>query len=80
MTKRSALAIGLSELERQAKAASDLFYSLLSRLEEMKAQASMVYEDARIVSEAQIPNAPSAPKRLLILVLALLGGAGLARR
>jgi uncharacterized protein involved in exopolysaccharide biosynthesis/Mrp family chromosome partitioning ATPase len=74
--KRSMLTIKLGELERQAKATSDLYSSLLSRLAETQAQESMVYEDARIVADAAVPRIPSAPNTPLILTIALLGSIG----
>ena len=68
--------VRLRELQREAEANRTLYASFLARYKETTAQESVDLPDARIVSKADIPIAPSSPKTLLIIVLALLGGLG----
>lgn len=61
----------LRQLEREAEAARDTFQELLARLGETRAQAEIQRAEARIVSPAQIPEDPSAPRPKL---MAAFGG------
>lgn len=72
--KRSELAIGLAELEREAKATSDIYNSVLSRLKETQAQETLGVSNARVVAAALPPLVPDSPKKALMLVLAVAGG------
>lgn len=69
--------VELSELERQSKAASELYQTLLARLKETETQQSFVAPDARLVAAASVPLAPSSPRKAMAMVLALMGGLGL---
>jgi len=71
------LNVKLFELERQAKVTSNLFVAMLARLEDAQAQESMIAADSRVVSHASAPSLPSAPRKALILALALMGSVGL---
>ena len=73
----SRLSIELAELERDAKSTRDLYLNLLSRLKETLVRESLLYPDARIVEAAEKPRAPSSPKKLITLALALMGSLGL---
>lgn len=67
--------VQLAELERQAQAEKTLYESFLSRSKEI-AQMDFAQTDARIISTAEVPLKPSSPKKLLILALAFIMGAG----
>lgn len=55
-------AIELRQLEREADAVRDVYESLLARLKETRAIEEINVADARIVSRAEIPANPSAPR------------------
>jgi succinoglycan biosynthesis transport protein ExoP len=71
------LNVKLLELERQAKVTSNLFVTMLARLEDAQAQESMISADSRVVAHASPPPLPSAPRKAMILALALMGSVGL---
>jgi exopolysaccharide transport family protein len=72
--------VRLNELQRNAEASRTLYQGLLDRFKETTSQAGLEESDARIVSRAVIPNAPSSPNVPLNLALGLVLalGAGLA--
>ena len=61
--------VRLHELEREAQANRELFQAFLSRAKEATAQIDMQLPDARVVSAASVPVAPSYPRRTLIVAL-----------
>ncbi len=65
--------VKLNELQRNADAVSSLYQSYLDRFKQTSSQAGLDKTDARIVSNASLPTAPSAPKVPLTLVLGFLG-------
>lgn len=67
----------LFNLQQSATIARSQYQTLLSREQDMGTLANLQIADARIVSEALPPNAPSAPNKKLILALAIVGGVGL---
>jgi exopolysaccharide transport family protein len=69
--------VHLRELQRQADANRTLYESFLARYKETNAQESLDLPDSRLISKADIPISPSFPKTMLIIALALIGGAGL---
>lgn len=69
-------AVQLAELERQAEAEKGLYESFLSRSKEI-AQMDFVQSDARVISPAEAPLAPSKPNKPLVLMLGLLAGLGI---
>lgn len=73
--------VRLRELEREAQANRAIYETFLSRMKETGEQEQIQQADARIISQAEPPRAPSAPRRTQILALAgavgLLVGAGL---
>jgi exopolysaccharide transport family protein len=69
-------AVRLNELERNATSVRTLYESFLNRFKETTTQQGMADSDARVVSRAKIPNAPSFPKLGLNLALGALFGLG----
>ncbi len=63
---------GLVELQQKATASQTLYDNYLARFKEIMTSAGTEQSDARIVSEAQIPNRPSSPRFLLDGALALI--------
>lgn len=78
LTKGNKVAVDLSELKREAAATSNLYASLLTRFHETEAQESLHMPDARVVSEAVAPLAPSHPRKSLAVLLALASSVLLA--
>jgi len=74
--------VRLRELEREAAANRAVYESFLNRFKETSQQEGLQTSDARVISQATIPLAPSAPKKMLILLLTLfvsgLVGVGVA--
>ncbi|WP_297105369.1 Wzz/FepE/Etk N-terminal domain-containing protein [uncultured Devosia sp.] len=65
------------ELQQNAELARRQYQTLLSRAQDLEAQADLQLADSRIVSAALAPNGPSFPNQRLILILAGLAGLGL---
>ncbi len=72
--------VRLNELQRNAEASRTLYQGLLDRFKQTTGQESLAESDARIVSRAVIPGAPSSPNVAVNLMLGLIlaVGAGLA--
>lgn len=66
--------VQLRELERQAEANRVLYENFLSRSKETREQQELQTADARLISAAVAPVAPSFPNKKLILALGGLGG------
>ncbi len=64
--------IRLSELERKAESVRTLYESLLARFKQTSNSQGIEQADARVVSRAKIPTAPSYPKPSLNLALGLV--------
>lgn len=72
--------VQLRALEREAKANRALYETFLSRFKETNEQQEFQRPDARIISSADIPGSPSAPKKnaLIAIAFVLSAAAGLA--
>lgn len=64
----------LRELEREAQASRLVLEQFLLRFRETNQQQSMQTPDARVISPAIPPQAPSSPRTPLILALGVIGG------
>ncbi|MEQ8738683.1 MAG: polysaccharide biosynthesis tyrosine autokinase, partial [Hoeflea sp.] len=71
--------VQLRALERDAAATRTLYESFLTRFRQTSEQQDLLTPDARVISEASIPTAPSEPKMNILLAGALIAalGAGL---
>lgn len=67
----------LYERQQNAELARAQYQTLLSRSQDLEAQANLQVADSRIVSPALAPQLPSFPNKSLMLTLAALLGAGL---
>ncbi len=67
--------VELRALEREAEASRALYEAFLSRFKETDTQRDMQTADARILSHAVLPRAPSSPRSLMILAIAGLTSA-----
>lgn len=72
--------VRLNELQRTADASKAIYESYLNRYKETSSQEGLGTPDARVISRAALPTAPSAPNitrnLMLGLMLALAGGSG----
>ena len=68
--------VALQELENEAQARRELYKSFVSRMEETNLQKTTQISDATVVSPAQVPQKPHAPRAGIALGLALLAGLG----
>ncbi len=69
--------VRIFEIQQQSNLARTQYQNTAERLADVEAQASMQMPDARLVSSAVPPNAPSFPNVTQVLVLAILGGVAL---
>jgi succinoglycan biosynthesis transport protein ExoP len=69
--------IQLAELERNAQAVRTLYEGFLGRYKEISSQEGITSADARIVSDAQVPGAPSSPNIPLNMAVGTLLAAAL---
>lgn len=67
----------LYELQQSSELARSQYQTLLSRAQDLEAQADLQLADSRIVSPALAPQSPSFPNKTLILALAGLAALGL---
>lgn len=77
LSANNAAAVRLGELQRSAESVRTLYQSFLTRFQETSQQEGLEQSDARIVSRAAIPNAPSSPNIPLNLALGLVLALGL---
>lgn len=73
-TTNSGALIELSELERRAKAARDVYEAVLKRSEETAAEANLYSSNVRIVAEAFPPQSADGPGRKVLLMAGTFGG------
>jgi polysaccharide biosynthesis transport protein len=66
-------AIQLREMEREVAASRSLYETLLVRLKETEQEQDIVQADARLISPAQIPDAPSSPSPKLFALVGFTG-------
>lgn len=69
--------VQLRELEREAEANKALYGNFLGRFKETEEQEQLQASDARIISAATMPIAPSYPNKSLALMLAMFVNGGL---
>jgi len=74
LAANNSAAVGLMELERQAEAAKSIYETFLKRLEETTAQEGLQMANARLSTEAKVPDSPIFPNRRLAAVVGILGG------
>ncbi len=73
---RSAL-VKLKELELEADSNKAIYKAFLDRFKETKEQETLRTADLRIITTAIPPDAPSSPKKLLTLVIVIVGSCGI---
>jgi polysaccharide biosynthesis transport protein len=65
--------IQLREMEREVSASRSLYETLLVRLKETEQEQDIVQADARLISPAQMPDAPSSPSPKLFAMIGFTG-------
>jgi capsular exopolysaccharide synthesis family protein len=70
--------VKLRALEREATASRTLLETFLARAEEAGSQADFQQADARMVSLADVPNGPVAPRKSLIVAVGFFAALGAA--
>jgi capsular exopolysaccharide synthesis family protein len=65
--------VQLREMEREVAASRSLYETLLVRLKETEQQQDLVQADARLISPAQMPDAPSSPSPKLFAMVGFTG-------
>ena len=63
---------GLTELQQKATASQTLYDNYLARFKEIMTSAGTEQSDARVVSIAQVPEAPSSPRIVLDIALGVI--------
>lgn len=69
--------VKLAELQARASSAHQLYEAFLGKFKETQGQEGVQTPDARIISRAVVPGAPSVPNKRRALELALAGGLAL---
>jgi tyrosine-protein kinase Etk/Wzc len=64
-------------LMRDVKVASELYFMLLNKAQELQVVKSGTIGNVRVLDSALLPYEPAAPRKVLVVVLALLLGLGL---
>ncbi|GGH51823.1 polysaccharide biosynthesis tyrosine autokinase [Frigidibacter albus] len=79
--RQSADLITLQQFTREAESSRLIYEYFLNRMKETSVQQGIQQADSRVLSDAVIPNAPSAPRKSLILamsgILGLMLGTGI---
>src|SRR3569832_935348 len=65
------VAVRLSALEAEAASTRKLYEAFLARLNTIQDQEGLQYPDSRVISRAPVPNAPSSPPRMLIVLASI---------
>lgn len=78
LTSNNAAMVGLDELERRAQVSQGLYETYLNTYKNLIAQEGVERPNARVLSLAPVPTAPSSPNVALNLVLAFAIGLGVA--
>ncbi|MCV6577264.1 MAG: polysaccharide biosynthesis tyrosine autokinase [Cohaesibacter sp.] len=65
----------LRELEREAKTYKSLLENFLQKYQEAIQQQSFPVNDARIIQDANFPDAPSSPRKFMSLAISMILGA-----
>lgn len=65
------------ELQQSAELARNQYQTLLGRVQDLDAQATLQIADSRVVSDAQPPQSASFPNRVLIIALTAFAALGL---
>jgi len=71
---QSADLVTLQQLEREAEASRLIYEYFLNRLKETSIQQGIQQADSRVLSQAVVPRAPSAPRKPMILALSMILG------
>ena len=71
---QSADLVTLQQLEREAEASRLIYEYFLNRLKETSVQQGIQQADSRILSEAVVPQGPSAPRKSLNMAISLILG------
>jgi len=74
VTRQSADLVTLQQLQREAAANQAIYESFLARLKETSVQQGIQQADSRMLSAAVVPRTPSAPRKSMIMALALMLG------
>ncbi|WP_337379156.1 GNVR domain-containing protein [Mitsuokella jalaludinii] len=62
------------QLKSEAKTRKNIYTNLVQQREEDKVQEAMESLDIQVIDEANLPKAPSAPRKKLIAVIGLVLG------
>ncbi len=66
--------VQLQQFQREADASGLIYEFFLSRLKETSVQQGLQQAESRILSNAVVPNDPSAPRKPMVLMLSLILG------
>ncbi len=64
-------------LQRDVDTYRDLYNALLTRQKDVEMQGSIQSKNVSVINSAEVPGAPTSPKKMLDLMLAAVGGFGL---
>jgi succinoglycan biosynthesis transport protein ExoP len=64
-------------LQRDVDTYRDLYNALLTRQKDVEMQGSIQSKNVSVINSAEVPGAPTSPRKMLDLMLATVGGLGL---
>jgi capsular exopolysaccharide synthesis family protein len=73
-TQQNQLKVKLAQLQSAASSAKSMYEAFLSKFNQTQDQQGIQTPDARIISRAELPEAPSFPNKLLVMGVAIPGG------
>lgn len=74
LARNNANTVELDALERDARTSEELYEEFLSRFKETRPQNEITEADARLLSRARTPLAPSSPNTILNLLIGIILG------
>jgi uncharacterized protein involved in exopolysaccharide biosynthesis/Mrp family chromosome partitioning ATPase len=72
--REDALRVELKALESNAASTHTMYDTFVTRLRETQGQDTIQTSDARVISHAPVPSAPSSPRRMLIFLASIPAG------
>jgi len=64
-------------LQRDVDTNRELYNALLTRIKDVEMSGDIQSKNVSVINSAEVPDGPSSPKKLLALMLAVVGGLGL---
>lgn len=74
LSRNNSSQVRLNDLERDAAASRAILEEFVARFRETREQDGLIESDARILSDASVPESPDSPKKVLNLIIGMMLG------